>query len=65
MHLTACFGSVSIAVQLLRGFLSDSRMRYKDDPTILAYDIINEPRCETWRVPECPQMLQVNTPITV
>lgn len=23
---------------------------YRDDPTILAWDLINEPRCETWRV---------------
>ena len=22
---------------------------YRDDPTILAWDLINEPRCETWR----------------
>ena len=24
---------------------------YRDDPTILAWDLINEPRCETWKVP--------------
>ena len=23
---------------------------YRDDPTILAWDLINEPRCETWKV---------------
>jgi hypothetical protein len=22
--------------------------KYKDDPTILAWNLINEPRCETW-----------------
>jgi hypothetical protein len=32
---------------------------YRDDPTIMAWDLINEPRCESWAVPECPQMLQV------
>mmetsp|Transcript_10777 Transcript_10777/g.32342 ORF Transcript_10777/g.32342 Transcript_10777/m.32342 type:complete len:600 (-) Transcript_10777:893-2692(-) len=26
---------------------------YKDDATIFAWDLVNEPRCETWRVPEC------------
>eukprot|EP00803_Ostreobium_quekettii_P003958 evm.model.scf_299.3 EVM.evm.TU.scf_299.3 scf_299:18512-30111(+) len=33
-------------------------MLYKEDPTILAYDLINEPRCETWRVPECNDIMQ-------
>lgn len=23
---------------------------YREDPTILAWDLINEPRCETWKV---------------
>lgn len=23
---------------------------YRDDPTILAWDLVNEPRCETWKV---------------
>ena len=32
---------------------------YKNDPTILAWDLINEPRCETWAVPECGDHLQV------
>jgi len=30
---------------------------YKDDPTILAWNIINEPRCEVWVVPDCPAKL--------
>jgi hypothetical protein len=34
---------------------------YRDDPTIMAWDLVNEPRCESWAVPECPQMLQVIT----
>eukprot|EP00803_Ostreobium_quekettii_P000277 evm.model.scf_996.1 EVM.evm.TU.scf_996.1 scf_996:6145-15734(-) len=36
----------------MNGFL------YKEDPTILAYDLINEPRCEMWRAPECSDILQ-------
>lgn len=31
---------------------------YRDDPTILAWDLINEPRCETWKVPDCVNMMQ-------
>lgn len=31
---------------------------YKDDPAIMAWDLLNEPRCETWRVPECNQLFQ-------
>lgn len=34
-------------------------LAYKDDPTILAWNLINEPRCETW-MPEnsfCPSAL--------
>ncbi|GMH32385.1 hypothetical protein BSKO_00219 [Bryopsis sp. KO-2023] len=31
---------------------------YRDDPTIFAWDLLNEPRCETWRVPECGRILQ-------
>lgn len=23
---------------------------YSEDPTILAWDLVNEPRCETWKV---------------
>lgn len=23
---------------------------YRDDPTIMAWSLINEPRCETWKV---------------
>jgi mannan endo-1,4-beta-mannosidase len=30
---------------------------YKEDPTILSWNLINEPRCETWVVPDCPQRL--------
>lgn len=26
---------------------------YKDDASIFAWDLVNEPRCETWRVAEC------------
>ena len=25
-------------------------LAYREDPTILAWDLINEPRCETWKV---------------
>lgn len=32
---------------------------YRDDPTIMAWDLINEPRCESWAVADCPQLLQV------
>ena len=28
---------------------------YKDDPTIMAWGLLNEPRCETWKVP-CPRV---------
>ena len=29
---------------------------YRDDPTILAWDLVNEPRCETWKVRRsCPE----------
>jgi len=31
---------------------------YKDDPTILAWNLINEPRCETWLVGDCERKLQ-------
>jgi len=34
---------------------------YKDDPTIIAWNLINEPRCETWLKPandNCPQRMQ-------
>ena len=31
---------------------------YRDDPTILAWNLINEPRCETWLVPDCGDKLQ-------
>ncbi|CAK0746787.1 hypothetical protein CVIRNUC_001718 [Coccomyxa viridis] len=27
---------------------------YKDDPTIFSWGLLNEPRCETWKVPDCP-----------
>ena len=30
---------------------------YKSDPTILAWNLINEPRCEVWVTPDCPQKL--------
>lgn len=30
---------------------------YKSDPTILAWNVINEPRCEVWVTPDCPQKL--------
>lgn len=29
---------------------SISGRKYKDDATIFAWDLVNEPRCETWRV---------------
>lgn len=28
---------------------------YADDPTIMAVNLLNEPRCETWAVPECAE----------
>ncbi|WZN65249.1 mannan endo-1,4-beta-mannosidase [Chloropicon roscoffensis] len=31
---------------------------YRDDPTILAWNLINEPRCETWLIPDCNDKLQ-------
>ncbi|CAD7699737.1 unnamed protein product [Ostreobium quekettii] len=31
---------------------------YKDDPTIMAWELLNEPRCETWSVPQCEAILQ-------
>ncbi len=31
---------------------------YKDDPTILGWSLINEPRCETWKVTNCVTYLQ-------
>jgi endo-1,4-beta-mannosidase len=35
--------------------------KYKDDPTIVAWNLINEPRCENWvdANKDCPQRLQV------
>lgn len=32
--------------------------RYSHDPTILAWSLINEPRCESWLVAQCRQALQ-------
>lgn len=35
---------------------------YKEDPTIIAWNLINEPRCETWLKPandDCPARMQV------
>ncbi|QDZ23893.1 glycoside hydrolase [Chloropicon primus] len=31
---------------------------YKEDPTILAWNLINEPRCESWLVEDCEEKLQ-------
>lgn len=31
---------------------------YKDEPAIMAWELLNEPRCETWKVPECDQLFQ-------
>ncbi|GBF87864.1 mannan endo-1,4-beta-mannosidase [Raphidocelis subcapitata] len=34
---------------------------YRDDPTIIAWNLINEPRCETWLTPQnddCPKRMQ-------
>ena len=36
---------------------SISGRAYRDDATIFAWDLVNEPRCETWRVRapvQCP-----------
>ena len=33
-------------------------MAYKDDATILGWDLLNEPRCESWLVEGCDDMLQ-------
>jgi hypothetical protein len=30
---------------------------YKSDPTILAWNLVNEPRCEVWVTPDCPAKL--------
>lgn len=30
---------------------------YKDDPAIFGFNLINEPRCETWAVPDCEELL--------
>jgi mannan endo-1,4-beta-mannosidase len=35
-----------------------SGVMYKDDPTIFAWNLINEPRCESWVVEECEVSLQ-------
>eukprot|EP01025_Chloroclados_australasicus_P031892 TRINITY_DN322_c0_g1_i2.p2 TRINITY_DN322_c0_g1~~TRINITY_DN322_c0_g1_i2.p2 ORF type:complete len:584 (+),score=68.95 TRINITY_DN322_c0_g1_i2:113-1753(+) len=35
-----------------------NRRIYKEDTTIMAWDLINEPRCEQWMVADCPQLLQ-------
>ena len=32
--------------------------RYRHDPTIFAWNLLNEPRCETWLVPECDDAMQ-------
>ena len=29
---------------------SRNGLLYREDPTIFAWDLINEPRCETWKV---------------
>jgi len=31
---------------------------YRDDPAILAWNLINEPRCETWLIKDCERKLQ-------
>ncbi|GMH44902.1 hypothetical protein BSKO_12859 [Bryopsis sp. KO-2023] len=31
---------------------------YREDPTIFAWDLLNEPRCETWIKKDCPQLVQ-------
>mmetsp|Transcript_12908 Transcript_12908/g.24418 ORF Transcript_12908/g.24418 Transcript_12908/m.24418 type:complete len:540 (-) Transcript_12908:1800-3419(-) len=35
-----------------------SGILYKDDPTIFAWNLINEPRCESWLVDDCEVFLQ-------
>lgn len=40
-------------------FLPRSR-RYKDDPTILAWNLINEPRCDVWAYANCTLTLHVS-----
>ena len=32
---------------------------YRDDPTIMAWGLLNEPRCETWKVPPPPRCLRM------
>ena len=31
---------------------------YSHDPTLMAWGLLNEPRCETWLVPECKETFQ-------
>lgn len=35
-----------------------TKKRYVDDPTIFAFDLINEPRCDLTVVPRCPNLVQ-------
>ena len=42
--------SVTVGRTLVERMNSISGRLYRDDATIFAWDLVNEPRCETWRV---------------
>lgn len=39
------------------------RRAYKDDPTIFAWELINEPRCNSADNPDCTRIVQVTLPL--
>jgi len=55
-----CF--VTMGRTLVERMNSISGRLYRDDATIFAWDLVNEPRCETWRVRQrCAMLLICNT----